>query len=233
MRTQKNNTRNLIQSVAITLMMLSVACVASAQKTSRHHNHYRTDFIRQMVYQLSNEVMERTGFLKYAKQTPSDNSQVVLASYALPMTAVSARIENEGNNQSLESELTAAFEVYSPSRIEVSENCEYQDAALENTMTLAAAPYNVAGLSFEEFNETADQELEDLLTQAVTPYSPAGYDNRDSESDPCDLNLNITSAFQPYQPGDYAMEISSNDRINVQDPLEQTLIAAAGLPARF
>lgn len=233
MRTHKNNTRNLIRSAAIALMMLSVASVASAQKNSRHHNHYRTDFIRQMVYQLSNEVMERTGFLKYAKQASSDNSQVVLASYTLPMDAASARIENEGNNPSLESELTAAFEVYSPSRIEVSENSEYQDSGLENTMTLAAAPYNAASLSFEEFNEIANRELENLLTQAATPYSPAEYDNLDSETDQSELNLNITSAFQPYQPGDYALEISDNDRINVQDPLEQTLIAAAGLPARF
>ena len=233
MRTQKNNTRNLIRSVAIALMMLSVANVASAQKNSRHHNHYRTDFIKQMVYQLSNEVMEKTGFMRYARQTSNDNRQVVLASYTLPLTSGSVGIENEMNLQSLETELTAAVDVYSPAKIETSENCECQDAELENAMIQAAAPYHATNLSFEECNETAEQELECLLTQAVSPYTPAEYDNCDTESYQDELNLNISSAFQPYQPGDYAMEINSNDRINVEDPLEQAMIAAAGLLVRY
>ena len=233
MRTQMNNARNLIQSVAVALMILVGTSVVSAQKANRHHNHHRADFITQMVYQLSNEVMERTGFMQFAKHASAENRHVVLASYTLPMNAVSMDIENEMNLQSLESELTAAFEVYSPANIEASENCECQDIELENAMILAAAPYQAAHLSLEVCNETAEQELENLLTQAVSPYSPADYDNSNTESFQNELSLNISSAFQPYQPGDYAMEIRSKDRINVEDPLEQAMIAAAGLPARF
>ena len=57
MRTTANNTRNLIQSIILVLMVGLTTSVANGQRSA---TPYKKDFIRQMIYQLSNEVMERT-----------------------------------------------------------------------------------------------------------------------------------------------------------------------------
>ena len=82
MTTNRNFFSKLSKASLIVTLAFTTLISVSCQNAARQSFHYKTDFIKQMVYQVSNDFLTRTGFV--AKNSTSNNeTAAILVNYTL------------------------------------------------------------------------------------------------------------------------------------------------------
>ena len=129
----------------VTVTLVSLVIFVSISTLRAQDNHYKPDFIRQMVYQLSSEVIDRSGLIKLTmKQSETHLNEEILTNWNIPVSHPATSSSTD----------------------------ESERMPLEEFLLKAAQPYQAA-TSFDCGNEQADQptdvgsELEELLIRAA------------------------------------------------------------------
>lgn len=227
MRTKMNPSRNQFRNLMLACILIAAGSLSNAQPVA---SHYKTDFIKQMVYQLSNEVMARTSFLRSGKKV-SEKNQVVLASYTVPASEeFSGKTAETANWEMLDYEIARAAKSYNPSDF-VTEDSRFESDNLMEDLATAAGLYNASAIATEECNEAnTNKSLEEVLCTAAGLYNATDcvMTENDSSFNGTDDNSaegSLIEAAQPYSPAAYLQETNSNQA----DTLESMLVAAADL----
>ena len=139
-----------IHLLKVTLTLVSLVVFVSISTVRAQDSHYKPDFIRQMVYQLSSDAIDRSGLIKLAlKHSETRLNEEMLINWNVPVghPAISSTTD------------------------------ESERMPLEEFLMKAAQPYRAA-ITLDCENEQADQpacdgsELEELLIRAARPYYP-------------------------------------------------------------
>lgn len=146
MKTQRTNV------LKVTVALVSLVVFFSTSTIRAQDNHYKPDFIRQMVYQLSNEVIDHSGLVKLAlKQSETRPNAELLINWNIPVSH-------------------AAYS----SRADESERVSLEEFLLKAARPYQAAAYLDCKIGQEEQPAGVGSELEEMLIRAARPYYP-GY----------------------------------------------------------
>lgn len=142
-----------IHVLKIAVALVSLVVFFSTSTIRAQDNHYKPDFIRQMVYQLSNEVIDRSGLIKFAlKQSETRPNEELLINWNIPVSHAA----------------------YSSSRVDESERVSLEEFLLKAAQPYQAAAYLDCEIGQENHQAVIGSDLEELLIRAARPYYP-GY----------------------------------------------------------
>ena len=202
MRTNRNFFSKLSKATfTIALVFTSLATV-SCQNNARQSFEYKTDFIRQMVYQISNEFFTRAGELSTLTQNNLNEAAKVLVNSSGSDTH--ANFTSAANENELADFLTRAAQFNAP----VSATEVEKDNTLDFLIQAAQLNVSVADMEDEQDN------ILDFLTAAAQFNTPVAQDN-DSSDDTLDFLINAAQ-----MNAQVAAEESSQDS-NLLDFLSQ------------
>jgi len=182
MRTNRNFFSKLSKATLIVTLAFTTLISVSCQNSARQSFHYKTDFIKQMVYQVSNEFMSRTG-LSAQTRNNSNETASILVNYNVADKKVK---HSSSSDAELASFLTAAAQLNTPvAEQAISEN--------ENTLDFLteAAQINTPVAEMETEN---DNTLEFLTAAAQINTEVAKENNSD---DTLDLLINAAQFNTP------------------------------------
>ncbi len=159
MRTNRNFISKISKTTLIVTLAFNTLISVSCQNAARQSFHYKTDFIKQMVYQVSNEFMSRTGlsvqFRNNSDEAIAENKNTLdFLTAAAQLNTPVVEMETEKDN-TLEF-LTAAAQL----NTEVTKENNSDDTL---DLLINAAQFN-APVTMEE---TSQDELLGFLTQAA------------------------------------------------------------------
>ena len=192
MKTNRNFFSKLSKATLIVTLAFTTLISVSCQNAARQSFHYKTDFIKQMVYQVSNEFMTRTGLSASTRNNTSE-AAAILVNYTENGKSVKHSAYNDAE---LSNFLTAAAQINTP---------VVCDAVVENDNTqdflTSAAELNTP---VAEMETESDNTLE-FLTAAAQINTGFAQDNND---DTLDLLINAAQFNTPV-----ASEETSQDEL--------------------
>jgi hypothetical protein len=169
MRTNRNFFSKLSKATLIVSLAFTTLISVSCQNAARQSFHYKPDFIKQMVYQVSSEFMTRTGFSSQAKNNKGE-AAAILINYTVAVKSVN---HSSSNDADLAYSLTAAASLNAPV---VSQEVIENDNALE--FLTEAAKLNAPVAEME-----ADQDITlESLTSAAQLNTELAQDNNNDET---------------------------------------------------
>ena len=201
MTTNRNFFSKISKATLILTLAFTTLISVSCQNAARQSFHYKTDFIKQMVYQVSNDFLTRTGFV--TKNSSSNNeAAAILVNY----TVVSGKSvkHSSTNDAELACFLTEAAKLNATVA---------QDEVADNTLDFLteAAQLNTPVAEMEtESNNTLD-----FLTAAAQLNSEVAQEN--NSDDTLDMLINAAGFNTPI-----ATEETNQD--NLLDFLTQAAI---------
>jgi hypothetical protein len=203
MKTNNNFFSKLSKATLIVSLAFTTLISVSCQNAARQSFHYKTDFVKQMVYQVSNEFLTRTGIAVQNRNT--NEAAAVLVNYTV--SEKNTKHTASYNESELGSFLTSAAKLNA--EIATEESTE-SDNTLDFLTSAAQLNAPVAEMEIE-----ADNTLE-FLTAAAQLTSEVAQDNTNDET--FELLINAAQLNTPV-----ATEESS------QDDLLDFLTSAAGI----
>jgi hypothetical protein len=202
MKTNRNSFSKFSKASLIIALACASLVTVSCQNATRQSFHYKTDFIKQMVYQISNEFSTRTSDLSALAQNNMKEAAPVLVNYTI--SDKNANFSSVADENELADFLTRAAQLNAP----VAEAEVENDNTLDFLMQAAQLNAPVADLEAEQ-----DNTLE-FLTTAAQLYAPVAQDNNSSD-DTLDFLINAAQLNAPV-----ASEEASQDN-NLLDFLTQ------------
>jgi hypothetical protein len=177
MKTNRNIFSNLSKASFIIVLAFCSLITVSCQNAARQSFHYKTDFIKQMIYKISNEFYTRTDESSTVAQYKVKVATTALVDYKI--SDKNNNLSSETNENSLADFLTHAAQLNAPvAEVEV-EN----DNTLDFLTTAAQLNAPVADMVVEQDNTL------DFLTTAAQLYAPVAQDNNSSD-DTLDFLIN-------------------------------------------
>jgi len=177
MRTNRNFFSKLSKATLILSLAFTTLISVSCQNAARQSFHYKTDFVKQMVYQVSNEFLTRTGI---AVQNRNNNeAAAVLVNYTVSEKKVKHSASN--NESELGSFLTSAAQLNAAIATE-------EVTVSDNTLDFLTAAAQLNAPVAEMETET-DNTLE-FLTAAAQLNTEVALDANNDDT----LNMLINAA---------------------------------------
>jgi hypothetical protein len=192
-------------SFIIALAFTSLVTV-SCQNAARQSFHYKTDFIKQMIYKISNEFYMRTEECSTLTQDKSKVAVPVLVNYTI--SDKNANFSSASNENVLADFLTRAAQLNAP----VSEVAVEKDNTLDFLTEAAKLNAPVAEMEAEQDNTL------DFLMVAAQLYAPVAQENNSSD-DTLDFLINAAQLNAPV----------ANEESNPDNDLLDLLTQAAHL----
>jgi hypothetical protein len=180
MKTNRNFFSQISKASMIIALAFASLFTVSCQNAARQSFHYRADFIKQMIYQISNEFFSKDGEASCSTKSNSKEAATVLVNYTVSVKNLKA----SSNNNELADFLTRAAQLNAPV------------AEVENDNTIdfltQAAQLNAPVAEME-----ADQEHTiDFLTTAAQLNAPVAQENS-SNDDTLDFLCNAAQLNMP------------------------------------
>ncbi len=176
MKTNRNFFSKISKATLIVSLAFTTLISVSCQNTASQSFIYKTNFIKQMVYQVSNEFMTRAG-ISVQTRNNSNEAGAILVNYTIANKGLN---QSSYNDQELASFLTTAASLNAP----VAEMETEKDNTLVFLTKAATLNMEVAGASNSDdtldlllnaaqlntpaaVEETSQDELLDFLTRAA------------------------------------------------------------------
>ena len=186
MKTNPNFFSKLSKASFILALAFTTLVTVSCQNAAHQTFSYKTNFIKQMVYKISNEFYTRTGVLSACDQNNANLAAPVLVNYTISVKHSS--VASKVNENELADFLTRAAQLNAPVAETASEVAE--DNTLDFLTQAAQMNAPVADMEAEQDNTL------DFLTQAAQFNAPVAQDNNSCD-DTLDLLINAAQFNAP------------------------------------
>jgi hypothetical protein len=195
MKTNRNFFSKLSKASFIIALAFTSLVTVSCQNSARQSFHYKTDFIKQMVYQISNEFYTRTRVISAHDNNNVQTTARVLVNYTI--SDKNTDYSSNVNDNELADFLTRAAQLNAP----VAETAI--EAEKDNTLDFL---FQAAQMNAPVANMEAEQDNTlDFLTAAAQLYAPVDQDNSSSD-DTLDFLINAAQINAPVASEDNSQD---------------------------
>jgi hypothetical protein len=184
MKTNRNFFSKISKASLIVALTFASLFTVSSQTAARLSFNYRTDFIKQMVYQISNDFFSSNDELSYSTRSNSNETPATLVKYSVP--ARNLKVALNSNENELADFLSRAAQLNAPvadAEVEVDNTIDFLTQAAQLNAPVA------------DLESNEDNTLE-FLTTAAQLNAEVAQENT-SNDDTLDFLLNAAQLKTP------------------------------------